>query len=93
MLRLTGYAKFYPQLSGRKKGRSIREHNKYFVACGKAKELDKVIRQEQFVFLLELCHRLCIMKAFNVIHEKSSKCRRQNVKEFPIQAEVEIRMR
>lgn len=93
MLRLTGYAKFYPQLSGWKKGRSIREHNKYFVACRKAKELDKVIRQEQFVFLLELCHRLCIMKAFNVIHEKSSKCRRQNVKEFPIQAEVEIRMR
>lgn len=78
---------------GGKKGRSIREHNKYFVACRKAKELDKVIRQEQFVFLLELCRRLCIMKAFNVIHEKSSKCRRQNVKEFPIQAEVELRMR
>ena len=34
---------------GGKKGRSMRERYKYFVAYRKAKELDKVIRQEQIV--------------------------------------------
>lgn len=78
MLRLTGYAKFYPQLLGRKR-EEVSENilNKHFVACRKAKELDKAIRQEQIVFLLEFCQRLCSMKGFNVIHEISSKCRRE----------------
>lgn len=82
MLRPTGYASFT---------RTAVEAEKKGEVSENIINISSLIARPKNLTWFYFSQRLCSMKGFNVIHEISSVD--VNVKEFPIQAEVEIKMR